>query len=61
MAEAKRKPRGAMVCVPCENCKKNFTAREADRKRGWGRYCSKSCKANHRTTTLNPPKDSEHP
>lgn len=26
-------------------CGNNFIARTADRKRGWARYCSKSCKA----------------
>ena len=26
-------------------CGKDFTARTADRKRGWARFCSKSCKA----------------
>lgn len=34
-----------MVQVKCERCKTPFFAREADRKRGWGKYCSKSCKA----------------
>jgi hypothetical protein len=31
----------------CENkqCGKSFTARFADVKRGWARFCSKSCKA----------------
>ena len=29
----------------CEWCKKPFTARNADVKRGWARFCSKSCKA----------------
>lgn len=31
----------------CANtsCKGLFTAREADVKRGWAKYCSKSCKA----------------
>lgn len=31
----------------CENtsCRGLFTAREADVKRGWAKYCSKSCKA----------------
>jgi len=39
--------RGATVEVVCANkaCKRKFTARVADRKRGWGRHCSKSCKA----------------
>lgn len=29
----------------CANCKDEFTARTADRARGWARFCSKSCKA----------------
>ena len=31
----------------CEWCEKPFTARTADVKRGWARFCSKSCKASH--------------
>jgi hypothetical protein len=40
-------PRGAKVEVVCANkgCRVKFMARVADRKRGWGRFCSKSCKA----------------
>ena len=38
-----------MVTVLCKSCKTPFEAREADRKRGWGRYCSKSCKAVRQT------------
>ncbi|QDH45717.1 hypothetical protein AAM37_gp46 [Pantoea phage vB_PagM_AAM37] len=36
-----------MVKVKCANksCGSEFMARLADRKRGWGRFCSKSCKA----------------
>ena len=34
-----------MVKVECLNCKVPFLARLADRKRGWGKFCSKSCKA----------------
>ena len=37
--------RGAKEEVCCERCQKKFMARTADRKRGWGRFCSKSCKA----------------
>lgn len=37
--------RGKKVEVKCERCKTPFLARVADRKRGWGRFCSKSCKA----------------
>ena len=33
------------IIVNCVRCKNPFTARVADRKRGWARFCSKSCKA----------------
>lgn len=29
----------------CKNCKKKFFARSADVNRGWGIFCSRSCKA----------------
>lgn len=29
----------------CQTCGGAFTARTADRARGWARFCSKSCKA----------------
>lgn len=29
----------------CKSCKEPFTARTADRARGWARFCSKRCKA----------------
>lgn len=32
---------------PCECCGKSMTVRTADIKRGWGRFCSKTCKARH--------------
>lgn len=35
------------VTVNCKHCRDPFTARVADRKRGWGNFCSKSCKAKH--------------
>lgn len=38
-------PRGAMATYTCQRCKLDFTARAADRARGWARFCSKSCKA----------------
>ena len=34
-----------MVDVNCKYCDKKFQARPADIKRGWGKFCSKSCKA----------------
>ena len=37
--------RGTMGSYKCLGCNALFTARVADRKRGWARYCSKSCKA----------------
>jgi hypothetical protein len=41
--------RGATVIVNCayKRCGDPFTARVADRKRGWAKFCSKSCKAKH--------------
>lgn len=40
-----RGARGARVGVYCACCGNKFEARVADRKRGWGKFCSKSCKA----------------
>ena len=37
--------RGAKAEYTCACCQAVFTARVADRKRGWARYCSKRCKA----------------
>lgn len=37
--------RGATVQIRCENCGAPKTVRVADRNRGWGRFCDKSCKA----------------
>lgn len=37
--------RGATINVKCTRCGDDFTARVADRKRGWAKFCSKSCKA----------------
>ena len=39
--------RGAKVEVKCLQCKVVFQARVADRKRGWAKFCTKSCKASH--------------
>lgn len=35
----------AMTQRICKNCGTAFLARTADVKRGWARFCSKSCKA----------------
>lgn len=37
----------SMTTVICGNkkCRKEFQARTADVNRGWGKFCSKSCKA----------------
>jgi hypothetical protein len=35
----------SQVFVQCQNCGGGFVAKKADRKRGWARFCSKSCKA----------------
>lgn len=37
--------RGRKQEVTCFNCNKKIMARVADIKRGWGKFCSKSCKA----------------
>jgi len=37
----------SQVLVECKNCKVGFIAKKADRKRGWARFCSKSCKAQY--------------
>lgn len=34
-----------MTTQKCASCKHEFQARTADVKRGWGKFCSKSCKA----------------
>lgn len=34
-----------MKTYKCQCCGEEFEAREADRKRGWARFCGKSCKA----------------
>ena len=39
------KTKGARAEYKCDHCKTLFMARVADRKRGWARFCSKSCKA----------------
>lgn len=40
-----RETRGAKQTVKCKRCRCEFQARVADIKRGWGKFCSKSCKA----------------
>ncbi len=37
------RPRGATEDCICEICNGPFTARVADRKRGWAKTCSKIC------------------
>jgi hypothetical protein len=36
--------RGQTARYSCRNCKGTFSARVADRQRGWAQFCSKSCK-----------------
>lgn len=38
-------PKAGCVVCNCISCGKEFSARIADRKRGWARSCSKSCAA----------------
>ena len=41
----KKQVRGEKQKVNCACCGNEFIARVADVKRGWGKFCSKSCKA----------------
>jgi hypothetical protein len=43
----------ATVIVKCKCCHTEFTARVADRKRGWAKFCSKSCKAKKQEARTN--------
>jgi hypothetical protein len=47
ITQIKPKPisRGKTVDVKCACCCSTFKARVADVKRGWGKFCSKRCKA----------------
>ena len=38
-----------MMTKTCMSCKNEIHVRVADHKRGWGNYCSKSCKAKRQT------------
>ncbi len=42
-----------LVDRTCKRCKAPFKARQADVNRGWGRFCSKSCKAIKQTEAFN--------
>ena len=46
-AAPRRGQRGATIERQCkrDGCNKVFTARVADIRRGWAKFCSKSCKA----------------
>lgn len=39
----------SMTACKCGSCGITFQARTADVKRGWGKFCSKSCKAKKQT------------
>ncbi|MGN6146299.1 MAG: hypothetical protein ACTHOP_22220 [Mesorhizobium sp.] len=47
---------GSTATYKCKCCGHPFIARTADRKRGWAKFCSKSCKAIRQTqrTGYNP-------
>ncbi len=49
--------RGEREHAICQNCRRPFTRRVADRKRGWAKCCSKSCAAalKFRKTATPPP------
>ena len=37
----------SQMFVKCKRCKGGFIVRKVDVQRGWGKFCSKSCKAQH--------------
>lgn len=39
-----------MISCNCLWCKEPFQARKADVKRGWGKFCSKTCKAKNQSS-----------
>ncbi len=41
-----------MIDRKCKNCKKWIQVRSADIKRGWGKFCSKSCKAKKQSKSM---------
>ena len=43
---------GTVECK-CDWCQKSFTAKVADRNRGWAKCCSKACAASIREKQLN--------
>lgn len=40
-----KEPASSVIEKKCEFCKKPISVRAVDVHRGWGRFCSKSCKA----------------
>lgn len=42
-----------MVRRKCEQCQKDIEVRQADIDRGWGKFCSKSCKARKQAKLFN--------
>lgn len=45
LEQSNRKSNGKTVTVRCKVCNIEFSARIADRRRGWAKCCSKSCAA----------------
>ena len=41
--------RGKRITKKCEECGEAMSVRVADHNRGWGKFCSKSCKAKFQT------------
>ena len=46
---------GKTQTYKCLSCGDAFTARSSDRKRGWAKFCSKSCKAITQTKKIGLP------
>jgi hypothetical protein len=44
-----------MANINCNNCDRETTVRQADIDRGWGKFCSKSCKATYQENSKSKP------
>jgi hypothetical protein len=54
------KSKGKMIWIRCEWCGKPRMVRARDRKRGWGRFCSRAC-VNRWWSTQKSPRDQSGP
>ena len=48
-----RKKRATKILVNCQNCGKVFNSNEADKEKGWHKFCSKECRIAKKSTQTN--------